>query len=75
MSAAFSPDGKRIVTGSEDKTGRLWDAETGKQIGAPLSAMRTARCSAPAAKRICSSSKRGLTPGNGGLCASAMRAL
>ena len=35
-SAAFSPDGKRIVTASEDKTARLWDAETGKQIGAPL---------------------------------------
>ena len=32
-SAAFSPDGKRIVTASADKTARLWDAETGKQIG------------------------------------------
>jgi Tol biopolymer transport system component len=33
---AFSPDGKRIVTASADKTARLWDADTGKQIGAPL---------------------------------------
>jgi WD40 repeat protein len=32
-SAAFSPDGKRIVTASADKTARLWDAETGKPIG------------------------------------------
>jgi len=24
---AFSPDGKRIVTGSLDKTARVWDAE------------------------------------------------
>jgi WD40 repeat protein len=34
-SAAFSPDGKRIVTASGDDTAR-WDAETGKPIGAPL---------------------------------------
>ncbi|MFM7279943.1 MAG: WD40 repeat domain-containing protein, partial [Microcystis aeruginosa] len=30
--AAFSPDGKRIVTASSDKTGRVWDAETGREI-------------------------------------------
>ena len=36
LSAAFSPDGKRIVTASSDKTARLWDAETGKPIGEPL---------------------------------------
>jgi WD40 repeat protein len=36
MSAAFSPDGKRIVTTSQDKTARLWDADTGKPIGEPL---------------------------------------
>jgi WD40 repeat protein len=35
-SAAFSPDGKRIVTASQDKTARLWDAETGKPVGEPL---------------------------------------
>jgi WD40 repeat protein/energy-coupling factor transporter ATP-binding protein EcfA2 len=35
-SAAFSPDGKRIVTASQDKTARVWDAETGKPIGVPL---------------------------------------
>ncbi len=31
-SAVFSPDGKRIVTGSSDKTLRLWDAATGKEL-------------------------------------------
>ena len=34
-SAAFSPDGSRIVTASEDKTARIWDAATGKEIARP----------------------------------------
>ena len=31
-SAAFSPDGARIVTASWDETARIWDAATGKEI-------------------------------------------
>jgi hypothetical protein len=31
-SSAYSPDGSRIVTASWDKTARIWDAATGKEI-------------------------------------------
>ena len=32
FSLAFSPDGLRVVTASEDSSARLWDAKTGKPV-------------------------------------------
>jgi WD40 repeat protein len=30
--AAFSPDGTRMVTGSSDRTARIWESTTGRQL-------------------------------------------
>jgi tetratricopeptide (TPR) repeat protein len=61
-SAAFSPDGKRIVTASADETVRLWDAATGKPIAEPLrghdDVMQSAAFS-PDGKRIVTASRDG----------------
>ncbi len=32
IGGSFSPDGKRVVTASADRTARLWDAETGNAL-------------------------------------------
>ena len=35
-SVAFSPDGRHIVSGTHDKTVRVWDAQTGQNVMDPL---------------------------------------
>ncbi|KAJ3796208.1 WD40-repeat-containing domain protein [Lentinula aff. detonsa] len=60
---AFSPDGKKIVSGSWDKTIRIWNADTGEAIGNPLQGHSdgvTSVAFSPDGKRIVSGSEDGL---------------
>ena len=60
-SAAFSPDGKRVVTASWDKTARIWDAITAKAIGYPLrghEGLVTSAAFSPDGQRIVTASYR-----------------
>ncbi|MDM0002981.1 WD40 repeat domain-containing protein [Variovorax sp. J22P240] len=61
-SVAFSPDGTRVVSASDDRTLRLWNAATGGPIGEPLSADRegiTCAAFSPDGTRIVSASYGG----------------
>ena len=42
--ATFAPDGKRVLTGSWDRTARLWDAATGAELARLTGHVGTVKC-------------------------------
>lgn len=58
-SVAFSPDGKRVVTASVDKTVKVWDATMGKEIVTLEGHSKSVEsvCFSPNGKRIISTSR------------------
>jgi WD40 repeat protein len=55
MSVAFSPDGQHIVSGSADRTIRIWDAEADQRVSGP--ALSVQLTCPPAEKNIALSRK------------------
>jgi WD40 repeat protein/serine/threonine protein kinase len=57
-SAQFSPDGKRIVTASDDHTARVWDAQSGHPLTEPMKHSEDVRSAqfSPDGKRIVTAS-------------------
>jgi WD40 repeat protein/uncharacterized caspase-like protein len=43
-SVAFSPDGKRIISGGADGTMRIWDAQTGEELAAMMVTRSDVQC-------------------------------
>jgi WD40 repeat protein len=50
---AFSPDGKLVLTGSHDKTARLWPVSSGTQALVETAKATVPRCLTPAQRQRC----------------------
>jgi WD40 repeat protein len=59
QTVTFSPDGKRVVTGSSDGTARIWDAATGQPLAVLIGHDGSVRAAAfsPDGRRIVTASE------------------
>ncbi len=64
LSAAFSPDGKTLLTGDDRGIARLWNVDTGRAIGEPISVF------GPGGKTSLSSDPSAMQPSEGVLASS-----
>jgi WD40 repeat protein len=64
LSAAFRPDGKRVVTASDDTTARLWDANRGEEAAVLKGHMAPVSSAAfsPDGKRVVTASADNTAP-------------
>jgi WD40 repeat protein len=58
-SAAFSPDGRRVVTASEDRTAQVWETDTGTPVSGPLQHQNAVNSAAfsPDGRRVVTASR------------------
>ncbi len=59
LDAAWSPDGRRVVTASRDKTARIWDAQSGRLLQTLVGHKESVTCAAwsPDGQRIVTASE------------------
>ncbi len=59
-SSSFSPDGTLVITGSLDKTAKIWDVKTGREILSLKTREKTVVCFSPCGRRVLTGGRDGI---------------